>query len=244
MQLTGRRALITGASRGVGLAIARRFGALGARVAIAARGREALADAQRALARDGVDAFAQAADVSDADQCAKFVAAAAERFGGLDILVCNAAIHPNRGRSVLETSVTDWDDVMAANLRSVFVLVQCAVPIMKLTGRGWIVTIGSIGGRSIPDGLNCAYRASKFGLRGLTWSLGKALKEDNIAVSSILPGSVDTSMIGPGRAAGRLDPSDIATVAAFLVNLEPDMVIPEVTVSPRSEIGGPLCPYG
>lgn len=243
MTLAGRSALVTGASAGIGLAIAQRLAQAGARLAITARGEAALAEAERGLGEAGAEVLAQAADVADPEAVARLVDAVRTRFGGIDILVCNAGVNPHRGRSVLATELTDWDAIMAVNLRGVFLCLKQVVPLMQRSGRGRIITIGSIGGRIVPDGANCAYRASKFGLRGLTWSFAKALRDHDIAVSSILPGSTRTAMTGDGETEGYLDPRDVAEVAAFVAQLDPRIVVPEITVSPRVDIGGPLCPY-
>ena len=243
MTFAGRSVLITGGSRGIGFAIARRFGLAGDRVAISGRGATSLALARRNLAAEGMDVLAQEADMAQADSVAAMVDVVRARFGGIDVLVCNAGINPNRGRTVLATDLADWDAVMATNLRGVFLCLKSVVPLMQARRRGWIITIGSIGGRVVPDDANCAYRASKFGVRGLTWSLAKALRRDNIAVSSILPGSTRTAMTGGAALDASLEADDVAVVATFLAGLDPRVVVPEISVSPRSDIGGQLCPY-
>jgi len=245
MKLSDRTALITGGAKGIGFAIAKAFAGEGARLVLIGRDGAALETAAATLKEKGAAVLSLTADVADEADVAGAFKAAADRFGGLDILVNNAGIHPHRGRRVLETATEDWDDVIAVNLRGPFLCMKAAIPLMRARGRGWIINIGSIASRVVPDGTNSAYRASKFGLRGLVWTLAKDLRADNIAVSAIFPGSTRTAMIAndAGDKTGWLDPEDVAEAALFLATRRTDVVIPEIAITPRIAIGGPGCPY-
>ena len=187
-------ALITGGSRGIGRAIALRLAASGANVAICGRGEEAARTVADEITALGLQSFAQAADVSDADQAAQIVKATLERWGRLDILVNNAGI--TRDNLLMRMKEEDWDAVMATNLKGAFNCCKAAVrPMMKARG-GRIINISSVVGISGNAG-QANYAASKAGLLGLTKSLAKELGSRNITVNAVAPGFVpDTGMTG------------------------------------------------
>ena len=187
-------ALITGGSRGIGRAIALRLAASGASVAICARGEEAARTVADEITALGLQSFAQAADVSDADQAAQIVKATLERWGRLDILVNNAGI--TRDSLLMRMKEEDWDAVMATNLKGAFNCCKAAMrPMMKARG-GRIINISSVVGISGNAG-QANYAASKAGLLGLTKSLAKELGSRNITVNAVAPGFVpDTGMTG------------------------------------------------
>jgi NAD(P)-dependent dehydrogenase (short-subunit alcohol dehydrogenase family) len=245
MRLDDRTALITGAARGIGFSIAKTFAREGARLVLFGRDGTRLEAAAAALRDSGAAVLPLTVDVANEAAVIGAFKTAADFFGGIDILVNNAAINPNRGRPVMETTTADWDHVMAVNLRGPFLCAKAAIPLMRAHGRGWIINIGSIASRVIRDGNNSAYRTSKFALRGLCWALAKDLREDNIAVSAIFPGTTRTAMVTneAGDQTGWLDPEDVAEAALFLATRRTDVVIPEITISPRSAIAGLSCPY-
>ena len=161
---------------------------------------------------------------------------------------------PNNGKQkrnrvylkvALKLGAGHWDLTMAANLRGMFLCTKSVLPGMKTHNCGWIINICSIGGRLSPNGNNCAYRTSKFGVRGFTWTLAKDVKDDNIAVSAILPGTTRSAMIAneDGDTSYWLEPKDIAEAALFLATRDTKVIIPEMTVAPRFTIGGLECPY-
>jgi len=186
--LQGRTALVTGASRGIGLEIARRFREAGARVYLVARGEDAL----RAAAAE-VGGVPFPADVTDPQAVALLAGAVVQANGGAapDILV-NAA-----GRFVLapvaETEVDVFDDVVSANLRGPFLMIRAFLPGMLARGSGDIVTLGSVAGRqAFPH--NGAYAASKFGVRGLHAVLDLELRGSGVRATLVEPSATDTSI--------------------------------------------------
>ncbi len=187
-------ALVTGGSRGIGRAIALRLASSGARVVVCARGEAAartVADEINAL---GSQSFAQAADVSAADQAVQVVEATMERWGRLDILVNNAGI--TRDNLLMRMKEEDWDAVMATNLKGAFNYCKAAVRPMMKARSGRIINISSVVGISGNAG-QANYAASKAGLLGLTKSLAKELGSRNITVNAVAPGLVpDTGMTG------------------------------------------------
>ena len=245
MKLEGRVAVVTGGAKGIGRGIADLFGSERARVVLVGRAEGAIRTAERELATQGITAVGYVGDVSRASDVQRIMDGAVGQFGRIDILINNAGVNPGFGRSLVDMAEADWDATMAVNLRGLFLCAKAVVPIMKQQGRGWIVNISSLAGRVVPDGKNAAYKASKFGVRGFTWSAAKDLRDDNIAVSAILPGITRSPMVAhvTGDASAWLDPSDVAEAALFLVTRDPKVVIPEITIAPRVTIGTAACPY-
>ena len=220
MKLAGRTAIVTGASRGIGRAIAQAFVAEGARVVVTGRDAPALA----ALAAElGDAAHPVAGDLAAPGTPDALVAAMLARFGSLDLLVNNAgAIHP--ARDMVDFTPEDWRAVIEVNLVAPAMLARAAIPAMRSAGRGHIVNISSIGGRKGARGRS-AYRASKAALINLTESLAAELAKDSIQVNCICPGVVATegyralmASRGLPPVAGAMEPREIAEVAVFLAS--------------------------
>ena len=219
-RLAGRVALITGAARGQGAAEARLFAAEGARVAIA----DLLADDAAALAAEiGAErALALALDVTDEARWEAAVAATVARFGRLDVLVNNAAVH---WRAPLEReTAAGFDRMLAVNARGPFLGIRACAPVMREAGGGAIVNVASTAGMTGYRELG-AYSASKWALRGLTRVAALELAPDRIRVNALVPGGVRTAMVpepdAPGRwdhlPAGRVgEPDELARAALFL----------------------------
>ena len=179
--------LITGASRGIGLAVARRAVAAGDRVALLARG-EAVHEAAAEL---GANALAVQADVADTESVASAVEQVVSHFGGLDILVNNAGLH--RGGKVGRLGLDDWQAVIDTNLTGALKVIIAARP--HLAAGAAIVNIGAVVGfRGFPG--DVAYGASKAGLAGLTRTLAVELAKKDIRVNLVIPGLVLTEMTG------------------------------------------------
>lgn len=220
MKLAGRTALITGASRGIGRAIARGFAAEGARVVVTGRDAGAL-DALAAELGEAVHAVA--ADLAAPETPDALVAATLAHFGALDLLVNNAGIiHP--ARDLADFAPADWRTVIEVNLVAPAMLARAAVPALRAAGGGHIINLSSIGGRKGGRGRS-AYRASKAALISLTESLAAELVGDGIQVNCICPGAVDTEgyrdmMQSRGRVpdAKAMRPEEIANLALFLAS--------------------------
>jgi len=221
--LTGRIALVTGGSRGIGLAIAAALLDAGAQVSITGRTPAKLDDARTQLSRrDGsrVDRIhASVADVRDADDAAHAIEAAVQQFGGLDILVNNAGV--GIFRSVADTDVASWHDVIETNLSGMFFCCHAAIPHLKQRGGGWIINISSLAGKNpFPSG--AAYCASKAAVNAFSEALMQEVRHDNIRVSYVMPGSVSTGFgrgESPSGPAGdwKLAPEDVAEVVIDLI---------------------------
>lgn len=184
---TQRRVLVTGASSGVGEAVARRFVEAGARVVIAARRQETL----EAVAKR-IGAIAITADLSQASECHRLITQAAEALGGLDVLINNAGCH-HRG-DFSEQDADALAQMVDTNLRGPVMLSSLALPWLKQARRGAIVNVGSVAGRMPVPG-SATYSATKAGLRTLTYAMAEELRGSSVSVSVVSPGPIATDFI-------------------------------------------------
>jgi 3-oxoacyl-[acyl-carrier protein] reductase len=190
MRLEGKRALITGASRNIGRAIALAFAAEGADLVLNTRINAAELEAVAADCRKaGVRVVSALGDIGDASAVETMVTRALSELGAIDVLVCNAAIRPHT--PITEISVDDWHRVMAVDLHSAFYLARAVVPGMKAHGRGSIVALG---GQSAITGRpnTAAVTAAKSGLLGLVRALAAELGPFGIRANMVVPGFIDT----------------------------------------------------
>lgn len=214
-----RTALVTGSTKGVGLAVARALLADGAAVMVTARDAAAVEQTVQALATECGDASrvaGLAADVRDRSSVDALVAAAVSRFGRLDIVVNNAA----RGLSRVLEATTDeeWRDVFETNVNGVFYVTRAALPELRRAGGGWVINVASLAGTN-PFPKGSAYCASKAALIALTESLMQEVRFDGIRVTVVLPGSIATEFSGPRPAddSWKLAPEDVAAVISDLL---------------------------
>lgn len=220
--LSEKVGVVTGGSRGIGLAIADALLAAGARVVITGRDAAHLDEARKRLAKDapaGERIHTVRADVRDADAAADAVSAAVERFGGLDILVNNAGV--GVFAPVADMDVAAWQDVIGTNLSGVFFCCHAAIPLMRKRGGGWIINISSLAGKN-PFVSGAAYCASKAGLNAFSEALMQEVRYDNIRVSYVMPGSVATGFARGTSPSGpaedwKLAPEDVAQVVVDLI---------------------------
>ena len=184
--LTGKVAIVTGSTKGIGRAIAEHLLEAGASVIVNARSAadvEAVADAL------GDRALGIVADMGDASQCQRLVDATVEHFGRLDILVNNAGF--GIFKSISEMTVEEWKLQVDVNLGGVFYCSKAALPHLSATSDGFIVTIASLASRN-PFAGGTGYNASKFGVLGLTEAMMLDVRYDDLRVSIVMPGSVDS----------------------------------------------------
>jgi NAD(P)-dependent dehydrogenase (short-subunit alcohol dehydrogenase family) len=198
--LTDRIAIVTGGSRGIGLAISKRLVVDGAQVVVAARSKD---DAERAateIASQGGEALAVACDVRSADDVQRLVDQTLERFGKIDIVVNNAGISPKHAAPE-EIDEATWDAILDTNLKGAFFLSTAAAPGMIERGSGVIINIASIAG-VMPIALESAYCASKAGMIGLTKALALDWSRHGIRVHAVAPGYIATEMNAGVRQTG------------------------------------------
>ncbi len=190
-KLTGKRCLVTGAGRGIGQAIALAFAREGAAVAILDRTTEASQETLAALRQLGATAEAVSADVADEAAVTAAIAAADAALGGIDVLVNNAGIDTTS--RLIDMPVAMWDEMMAVNLRSVFLCTRAVLP--GMIGRRWgrVISISSqLAHKGAADMAH--YAAAKAGVIGFTRSLAYEVAKDGITVNAICPGPVDTAL--------------------------------------------------
>jgi dehydrogenase/reductase SDR family protein 4 len=228
--LEGKIALVTGGTRGIGKAIALAFARAGASVVTVSRKQEAVDATVAELRAVGPGAAGIACNVSKEDEASAMVAHAAAAFGGLDILVNNAAVNPVYG-PVENTSPAAFDKIIAVNVRAPFEIAKAARPYFQARGAGAIVNISSIGGVSPEPGLGI-YSVSKAALISLTQVMAREWGKDNIRANAICPGLIKTDFSSTlwqnenilkqmmrGQAVARLgEPEDIASLALFLAS--------------------------
>lgn len=188
--LTNKVALITGASKGIGEAIARLYARQGARVFINSRKADELAGVVDAIQQQGGRCNAIAGNVGDINFCKELVSSVVSQAGGIDILVNNAATNPVYG-PVLQTEAWAFDKIMSVNVKSPFELARLVHPSMKARGEGSIINISSIAGDTPDPGLGI-YSVSKAALNMLTKVLAKEWGADGIRVNNIAPGLIKT----------------------------------------------------
>ena len=216
--LTGKVALVTGGSRGIGLAIARTLLERGAKVAITATSdstlRKGAGELQSVAGDEAV--LAVRADVRSYEEVEQAVKAAVGRFGALDMLVNNAGV--GIFAPVAEMSLEQWHQVIDTNLTGVFHACRAALPYLRARGAGWVVNVSSLASTNAFPGA-AAYCASKAGLNAFSEALMQEVRHDGIRVAYVMPGSVRTEF--SGRALGgdewKLAPDDVAQVVADLV---------------------------
>ena len=188
--LSGKVAIVTGASRGIGFAIAESFALAGAKVVLSSRKQDALDKAAEKIRASGSDAFPYAAHTGDPEAVRNLVSACLERFGGVDILVNNAATNPHFG-PLLTSEESHWDKILDVNLKGYFRMIKACVESMRQRDGGKIINIASVAGIRYQQGMGI-YGISKAGVLILTRTLAVELAADNIQVNAIAPGFIQT----------------------------------------------------
>lgn len=233
MPLTGQVALVTGASRGLGLSISRALAQEGARIACLARPGAALDNAVAALSHTGHEVMAAPADVTETSQVEAAIQRVLERWSRIDVLVLNAGGW--QGALVHETSDALWEQMLDLNLKGAFHTLRAALPSMIAARSGTIIGISSIGGLVGSSGA-AAYAASKWGLRGLLESTALEVKPHRIRVSIVHPHDINSTgesyRDGTRERDQHVEPADVAALVAFLASAPSHVSIGNVTVWP------------
>ena len=227
--LAGKIALVTGAGRGIGRAIAIALARSGCRVVLTARTMTQLADVQKELREIGGDVIVLQADLTRDDELSNLT----ESCGPVDFLINNAGW--GKRAPVVRAKAEDWDQTFRLNLRAPMILAQRFLPSMIEKGEGAVINIGSVSGKT-GEADGAAYAASKFGLIGFTQSLYEEVREYGIKVAVILPGFVDTPMIPPVKHLDRskmIQADDVAQAVLYVLNSPSTSCPVEITIRPQ-----------
>jgi 3-oxoacyl-[acyl-carrier protein] reductase len=238
-KLSGKTALITGASAGIGWASAVALAGEGANLLVTARRQERLAELESAIQTAGGKAVSFVGDARDEDLARRAVDRAVETFGSLDILINNVGI--GNYKKLVDTAAAEYDEMMDSNMRSTFLYTRHAVPVMIKQGSGTILMISSMAG-VYGFGGEAVYCATKFAQVGFAQALDKELRPHGIKVGAICPGGVKTEFaLGKGRteesvaSSGMLDPEDVAGVVLMACTQSPGSRIIEVQMRTMAE---------
>jgi NAD(P)-dependent dehydrogenase (short-subunit alcohol dehydrogenase family) len=233
MFLAGSTAAVTGGTRGIGFAIARQLADAGATVAICGRSQSGVDQAVSSLTNNSQrKVVGKAADVRTSIDVAAWFEWLDRDIGGPDILVNNAGLGVMK--STGELTVEEWRQTIDTNLSGAFYFSREALGRMKDRGRGYIINIGSLAGKNAFAG-GAAYNASKFGLCGFSEAMMLDHRYDNVRVSHIMPGSVDTDFSGRGKAAGadwKIAPEDIGEIVLMLLRMPERTLVSQIEVRP------------
>jgi 3-oxoacyl-[acyl-carrier protein] reductase len=235
LPLSGQVAVVTGAGRGIGAAIARGLSNLGAAVALCGRTVTALESTAKAIAQNGGKCEVVGCDVSNLQSVEEAARTVDSLFGRIDILVNNAAIRGVEG-PLHQLPPDVWDQILNTNLRGVYYITRAFAPTMIRARAGHIINISSLAGKNpVPNG--AAYSASKWGLNGLSYTIAEELRSHNIRVSVVCPGSTETDLSPhTGKDHSKmLQPEDIAHAVAMLVTQSPQSFVSEILIRPTQK---------
>ena len=233
--LKSQVAVVTGAGRGIGAAIAQKLAELGATVMLCGRNRHSLGEAAKSIAKTGGQCEVVPCDLTSLQSVEAAASKVEASFGRLDILVNNAGIG-GFGGPLHQLPPDEWDQILNTNLRGVYYAVRAFAPLMIRARSGHIINISSLAGKNaLPNG--AAYAASKWGLNGLTYSLAEELRGHNIRVAVICPGSTNTEL-SPHEGkdpAKMLQPEDVAHAVEMLVTQSPQSFVSEILMRPTQK---------
>jgi NAD(P)-dependent dehydrogenase (short-subunit alcohol dehydrogenase family) len=232
VNIEGKTAFITGATKGIGRAIADALVERGANVFICSRNRDEIEEAVIVLSEKG-NAAGKLCDVRVEDEVRAALESCDRRFGGIDILVNNAGMGVF-GKTVEETSSDEFRQTLETNLFGVFYACHHAIPMMKKRGGGYVINISSLAGQN-PHPRMAAYNASKYGLNGFSEALMQEVRQHNIKVSYICPGSVNTYFgddTPTDEKAWQLQPEDVAQVVIDLLGMNDRALPSKIEIRP------------
>ena len=233
--LEGKLAVVTGASRGIGLAIAVKLSELGSEVVITARRRDELEKAAQKIRTGGGRCEAIPCDVSSLAEVERLASKLSDRRENLKIVINNAGVG-GFSAPLHETDPETWEKIINTNLRGVYHMIRAFAPTLIANGGGDIINISSLAGKNaLPNG--ATYAASKWGLNGLSYSAAEELRVHNIRVTVVCPGSVNTDLSPhKGKSVSKmLQPADVAHVVGMVVTQAPQSFASEILLRPTQK---------
>ncbi len=231
--LSGKTAVISGGSHGLGKSVAAQLAALGADLVLLARSAERLDAAADELRAHGSRVLPLVCDVADRGAVQAAAAQIMAETGRVDVLVNNAGIPAPR--TFAETTLDDWDAVIGTNLSSAFYLTRALWDALVASGAGYVITISGTAG--VRGGGSPAYGSAKFGLTGLNHAIAQAGKDAGVRATILYPGGMDTGWRGAPIGKPRvesMDPDEVARLVAHLVTSPPEFVVNEAVLNPLS----------
>lgn len=233
--LSNKVAVVTGASHGLGQAVAAHLASLGADVVLIARNRERLEATARGLESHGTRVLPLSCDVSAADQVQAAAVTIMERMGRADILINNAGIPAPR--TFQDTAFDDWNGVIGTNLNGVFYMTRALWDALVASGAGYVITVSGTAG--LRGGGSPAYGAAKYGLTGLNHAIATAGKAHNLRATILYPGGMDTGWrgapIGEKPRAESMDPAEVARFIGQLLTSPAEFVVNEAVLNPLTQ---------
>lgn len=233
--LEGKLAVVTGGSRGIGLAIAAKLAELGSDVVITARKRDELEKAAQTIRKSGGKCEGIPSDVSSLADVQQLADKLIDRRKKLKIVINNAGVG-GFSAPLHQTDPDAWDKILNTNLRGVYYMIRAFAPTLIANGGGDIINISSLAGKNpLPNG--AAYAASKWGLNGLSYSAAEELRAHNIRVTVVCPGSVNTELSPhQGKSFSKmLQPADVAHVVGMVVTQAPQSFASEILLRPTQK---------
>ncbi len=233
--LQGKVAVVTGGNRGIGQAVASQLANLGANTLICGRNESELKKTASRISSQGGTCVAQHCDLTSLADVEKLAAEVRGRFGRVNILINNAGVG-GFGGPLHKLDPAEWESILNTNLRGVYYMVRAFAPMMIEQRSGEIINISSLAGKNaLPNG--AAYAASKWGLNGMSYSLAEELRQYNIRVTVVCPGSVNTELSPhEGKDPKKmLQPEDVAHVVEMLVTQEQRSFVSEVLIRPTQK---------
>jgi 3-oxoacyl-[acyl-carrier protein] reductase len=236
MDIRGKAVIVTGASRGIGRAIALRFADEGAQLAISARDRQALARVGDEIQARGAQAHVFVGDMSDENQIRDFVRSSAERFGSVDILVNNAGI--GRFHDIAEFPTDEWDEMFRLNVRGLFIATRESLPFLRKAKQSVVINVASLASKNAFTG-GGGYAATKHAVLGFSRCLMLEERGNGVRVLAICPGSVrtdffDSNSVPKSRLDGMLSSEDVAESVIHMVRLPQRAMVSEIDIRPTN----------
>ncbi|MBL7995699.1 SDR family NAD(P)-dependent oxidoreductase [bacterium] len=231
MNIKDKTAIITGAGRGIGRAVALALAREGANLVLASRSKKELDSAADEVRACGVKAVVMPTDMRNEEQVRAMVQASVKEFGALHVLINNAGLGYFKTAAELKTS--EWDEMFSVNLRGVFIATQAAIPHLRSAKESFVINIASLAGKNTFVG-GSGYAATKWGLRAFSQCLMLEERQHGIRVLAVCPGSVDTSFSAHSAKKDIIRPEDVADTIIMALRMPQRSMVSEIDIRPTN----------